>query len=145
MSDKKPWILEAGNAIESELHNMSIALGALAATDVVQNDGHFTLEDIKWMDRSDFPLVVKIILFENGKPSRYLPKTFVGSECDKFIDYLAGISLTHRIMFVRNGYIFVTESEDHQTNINDLVIDEFLKLYKRVYPEEKRMVRYGQI
>lgn len=144
MSDKKPWILEAGNMM-SELHNMSIALGALSATDIVQNDGHFTLDDIKWLDKGDFPLVVKNILFENGKPSRYLAKTFVGgAEREDFIGYLAGISLTHRIMFVRHGYIFVTESLDHQTNINDIVIEEFLKLYKRVYPEE-RSVRYGQL
>ena len=144
MSSKNPWILEAGGP-PVELKDMSIVLGDVGVTDIIRNDGYFTIKDIKWMDRADFPLVVKIILFENGKPSRYLPKTFAGADCDKFIDYLAGISLTHRIMFVKNGYIYVTESLDHQTNINDIVIEEFLKLYKRAYPEEKGSVRYGKI
>jgi hypothetical protein len=113
------------------------ALGEDEINVIIENDGFFTISDIRWWDRTEYPLVFKDIEFSGVKPSRYRQRTFTVYDCEKFIGFLSGISLTHRIMFVRHGYIYVTMSNDHQTNITGEIIEEFLKLYHRSFPTKK--------
>ena len=50
---------------------------------------------------------------------------------DEFVEFMFDVSLTHKVMYVEaNGYVFITESEDHQTNIDADLIAAMLNAYK---------------
>jgi len=79
----------------------------------------------KW-DYFTTPLTINNITFKDGRPFGFQQIHFTSIDRDtkdKFIEFLARISLTHRLMFVEiDGGVFVTESEDGQTNIDaDLI------------------------
>ena len=52
-------------------------------------------------------------------------------DVDEFLEFMHQMSLTHKVMYVEeNGYVFITESKDHQTNIDADLIDAMLNAYK---------------
>lgn len=73
------------------------------------------------------PLTINDITFKDGRPFGFQQIHFTNIDRDikdKFIEFLARISLTHRLMFVESdGGVFVTESEDGQTNIDAELIE----------------------
>ena len=71
--------------------------------------------------------VVNVIVDGKGKPYGFQTMNFPTidlEEKEKFMEFMAGLSLTHKLMFLDNyGNIFVTESNDGQTNIDADMID----------------------
>jgi hypothetical protein len=50
---------------------------------------------------------------------------------DEFVEFMHQMSFTHRVMYVEeNGFVFITESKDHQTNIDADLITAMLNAYK---------------
>lgn len=68
-------------------------------------------------------LTIVNITFFNGVPAAYQQKSFRGEHMEDFVESMAELSLTHRIMYIEDGAIIVTESTDGTTNIDADVID----------------------
>jgi hypothetical protein len=50
---------------------------------------------------------------------------------DEFLEFMHQMSFTHKVMFVEeNGAVFITESKDHQTNIDSDLLEAMLNAYK---------------
>lgn len=78
-------------------------------------------------------LTIRDIVFKDGSPSICKSMYFDYIERDKMVESavsaLAMFSLTHRLMFATyTGMIYVTESENHQTNIDAEFLDYILNL-----------------
>ena len=78
-------------------------------------------------------LTIRDIIFKDGSP--FICKTMWFDHIDRFkmvesaVSALANFSLTHRLMFATYyGTIYVTESKDHQTNIDAEFLDYILNL-----------------
>ena len=74
------------------------------------------------------------VRFKDGMPHSFCPVGFTDWCCrpkDEFIEFMAEVSLTHKVMFVEeNGAVFITESKDHQTNIDSDLLEAMLNAYK---------------
>jgi hypothetical protein len=90
----------------------------------------------KWDYFITNPRVINVI-FKNGRPFGFQYTRFTNIDLntkEQFIEFLAKISLTHRLMFVESdGGIFVTESEDGQTNIDAELIETLAEAAYRRY------------
>lgn len=79
-------------------------------------------------------LMVYDIQFKNGHPFgiRQLGFTdYHDRDVEEFVEFMFSISLTHKVMYVeKNGYVFITESNDGQTNIDADLITAMLNAYK---------------
>ncbi len=78
-------------------------------------------------------LTIRDIIFKDGSPTICKTMCFFYIDRRKMVESvvstLAVFSLTHRLMFATyNGTIYVTESEDHQTNIDAEFLDYILNL-----------------
>lgn len=52
-------------------------------------------------------------------------------DVDEFVEFMHQMSFTHTVMFVEeNGSVFITESKDHQTNIDADLLEAMLNAYK---------------
>ena len=99
--------------------------------DIAKYDGHFTLDDIKWMDVADWPIWIRCVEYdENGKPSTITSEKFTSPNLDALVVRLSELSLTHSIMFVRHGFFYLREDKEHQTNITSEVLDTLLVALK---------------
>ena len=73
------------------------------------------------------------IKFKNGHPHsvkivRFTDYNDKGME--EFLEFMFDVSLTHKVMFVdKDGHIFITKSDDGQTNIDADLIDAMLNAY----------------
>lgn len=105
-------------------------------------------QTILWYDNMDMEVVrrnidcaalnleflkIKNIIFKDGSPIICKTIYFDCMEWSKMVESavsaLATFSLTHRLMFAtHNGTIYLTESEDHQTNIDAEFLDFILNL-----------------
>ena len=103
-------------------------------------------QNILWCDNMDMEVVrrnidiaalncehltVKDIIFKDGIPiickSMYFDYIDRGKMVESAVSALANFSLTHRLMFATyNGTVYITESEDHQTNIDAKFLDYIL-------------------
>ena len=74
------------------------------------------------------------IQFKDGHPfgvRQFGFTDYYDKDIDEFVEFMFDVSLTHKVMYVEaNGYVFITESEDHQTNIDADLIDAMLNAYK---------------
>lgn len=74
------------------------------------------------------------IQFKDGHPFRMRQFGFTDSydkDMDEFVEFMHQMSFTHTVMYVEdNGYVFITESKDHQTNIDADLIEAMLNAYK---------------
>ena len=79
-------------------------------------------------------LMVYDVQFKNGHPFgiRQLGFTdFHDRDIDEFVEFMHQMSFTHKVMYVEeNGYVFITESNDGQTNIDADLITAMLNAYK---------------
>ena len=74
------------------------------------------------------PVRVYNVIYENGHPMKAQNRFFTGEGKDDFVGFMAAVSITHRVMFVeKDGAIFITESEDGNTNIDADLIEEFAR------------------
>ena len=78
-------------------------------------------------------LRIQDIIFKDGIPTICKVMCFDYMERDKMVESavstLAMFSLTHRLMFATyHGTIYITESDDHQTNIDAEFLDYILNL-----------------
>ncbi len=73
------------------------------------------------------------IKFKNGHPHYVKIVGFTDyNERDKeeFLEFMFDVSLTHKVMFVdKDGRIFITESDDGQTNIDADLMEDMLNAY----------------
>ena len=74
------------------------------------------------------------IQFKDGHPfgvRQFGFTDYYDKDIDEFVEFMFDVSLTHKVMYVEaNGYVFITESEDHQTNIDADLIAAMLNAYK---------------
>lgn len=74
------------------------------------------------------------IQFKDGHPfgvRQFGFTDYYDRDTDEFVEFMFDVSLTHKVMYVEdNGYVFITESEDHQTNIDADLISAMLNAYK---------------
>ena len=74
------------------------------------------------------------IQFKDGHPfgvRQFGFTDYYDRDTDEFVEFMFDVSLTHKVMYVEdNGYVFITESEDHQTNIDADLIAAMLNAYK---------------
>ena len=74
------------------------------------------------------------IQFKDGHPFGMRQFGFTdwyNRDIDEFVEFMHQMSFTHRVMYVEdNGYVFITESKDNQTNIDADLIAAMLNAYK---------------
>ena len=75
------------------------------------------------------PMFLQEILFEDRVPKTKKVTCFYSNEVDDLVARMAELSLTHRVMHVTGSSIYVTESEDHQTNIDADLIDAITRVF----------------
>ena len=79
-------------------------------------------------------LAVYDIQFQNGHPFRFRLFGFTDyndMDIGDFVEFMYQMSFTHKVMYVEdNGRVFITESKDHQTNIDADLIEAMLNAYK---------------
>ena len=87
----------------------------------------------KWSHNKSV-LMVYDIQFKNGHPyaiRQFGFTDFHDRDIEEFVEFMHQVSFTHKVMYVEeNGYVFITESRDHQTNIDADLIDAMLNAYK---------------
>ena len=81
-----------------------------------------------------YALKVYDIMFKNGHP-RYFKSVMFTERNDRskneFVEFMFDVSLTHKVMFVdKYRNIFITESENGQTNIDANLIAGMLNAYR---------------
>ena len=73
------------------------------------------------------------IKFKNGHPHSVKRVRFTDyndKDMEEFLEFMFDVSLTHKVMFVdKDGRIFITKSDDGQTNIDADLIDVMLNAY----------------
>lgn len=73
------------------------------------------------------------VKFKNGHPHYARMVGFTDwnvRSMEEFLEFMFDVSLTHKVMFVdKSGYIFITKSDDGQTNIDADLIDVMLNAY----------------
>ena len=79
-------------------------------------------------------LVVYDIQFKDGHPYGIRMMGFTNycdRDIDEFVEFMHHMSLTHKVMYVEeSGYVFITESDDGQTNIDAELIERMLNAYR---------------
>lgn len=74
------------------------------------------------------------IQFKDGHPfgvRQFGFTDYYDRDIDEFVQFMFDVSLTHKVMYVEdNGYVFITESKDHQTNIDADLIAAMLNAFK---------------
>ena len=79
-------------------------------------------------------LAVYDIQFKNGHPFCFHVFGFTDyndMDVEEFVKFMHQMSFTHKVMYVeKNGKVFITESKDHQTNIDADLIEAMLNAYK---------------
>lgn len=74
------------------------------------------------------------IKFKGGHPNCFRVVGFTdwhGRFKEEFLEFMFDVSLTHKVMFVdKYGGIFITKSDDGQTNIDADLIDGMLNAYR---------------
>lgn len=74
------------------------------------------------------PVRVYNVIYENGHPMKAQNRFFTGEKKEDLVEFMAAVSLTHRVMFVEEGgAIFITESKNGQTNIDADLIEAFAR------------------
>lgn len=79
-------------------------------------------------------LTVYDVKFKDGHPHSFRAVGFTDyndRDKEEFLEFMFDISLTHKVMFVdKNGRIFITKSDDGQTNIDADLIEEMLNAFR---------------
>lgn len=74
------------------------------------------------------------VKFKDGHPNRFRVVGFTDyndRDKEEFLEFMFDVSLTHKVMFVdKDGRIFITESNDGQTNIDADLIERMLNAYQ---------------
>ena len=73
------------------------------------------------------------VKFKDGHPHYFRTVGFTdynGKSEEDFLEFMFDVSLTHKVMFVDEyGGIFITKSDDGQTNIDADLIEDMLNAY----------------
>ena len=73
------------------------------------------------------------VKFKDGHPHRFKLVGFTdwnARDKEEFLEFMFDVSLTHKVMFVdKYGDIYITKSDDGQTNIDANLIDAMLNAY----------------
>jgi hypothetical protein len=104
--------------------------------DIETNNGMSVKNMVKIMSQWSLQksiLRVYDVKFKDGHPHQFRVVGFTdyndrGKE--EFLEFMFDVSLTHKIMFVDiGGHIFITKSDDGQTNIDADLIERMLNAY----------------
>ena len=84
------------------------------------------------------------VIYENDVPEKMQEKDYclTKERLEEFIPALADLSMTHVIIGVHGETVYVSESPDHQTNIDADVMDAFIHLFRR---RSRYMVNVGYL
>ena len=92
--------------------------------------------------KCNWPLIIKRIQFDGDKPVAASAlrnrDSFDERDFDRLIARLSELSLSCRIVCVRQGFIYVTETPDHSTNIDVKTIETFIKAFNEHLKEVKK-------
>lgn len=111
-------------------------------TDVYDLESHNGMPREVMMDimsqwsRQKTVLKVYDIKFRDGHPHCFRMVGFTDwnyfvRDKEDFLEFMFDVSLTHKVMFVdKNGHIYITKSNDGQTNIDADLIDAMLNAYR---------------
>ncbi len=114
--DSRVYFAEKQNILGND--NMDIEIVRRNLDIAALNHEHLTIRDIIFKDGT--PTICKVMYFG------YIEEKMM---VESAVSTLANFSLTHRIMFATyTGTIYITESEDHQTNIDSEFLDFILNL-----------------
>ena len=75
----------------------------------------------------EFPLFFNDIWFDGHNPIWKIVTSF--HDLGDFLEYMGEVSLTHEIMFVDFQSVYISRTEDHQTNIDCDILNQFIKVY----------------
>ena len=83
--------------------------------------------------KCNWPVIIKCIQFDGDKPvvatARHNKDSFDEHDFDRLIARLSELSLSCKIVCIRQGFIYVTETPDHSTNIDVKTIETFIKAF----------------
>ena len=84
------------------------------------------------------------VIYENDVAEKMQEKDYCISKerLEEFIPAVVDLSMTHVIIGVGSDTVYVSESPDHQTNIDADVVDAFIHLFKRRF---RYMVNVGYL
>ena len=92
--------------------------------------------------KCNWPLIIKRIQFDGDKPVAASAlrnrDSFDERDFDRLIARLSELSLSCRIVCVRQGFIYVTETPDHSTNIDVKTIETFIKAFNEHLKEVEK-------
>ena len=96
-------------------------------------DPPLTSKEPKWSWQKTV-LRVYDVKFKDGHPKYIKVVGFTDwndRDKEEFLEFMFDVSLTHKAMFVdKGGLIFITKSDDGQTNIDADLIDAMLNAYR---------------
>lgn len=84
------------------------------------------------------------VIYENDVAETMQEKDYciTKERLEEFIPALVDLSMTHVIIGIAGDTVYVSESPDHQTNIDADVVDAFIHLFKRRF---RYMVNVGYL
>ena len=84
------------------------------------------------------------VIYENDVAEKMQEKDYCITErkLEEFIPALVDLSMTHVIIGIGGDTVYVSESPDHQTNIDADVVDAFIHLFRRRF---RYMVNVGYL
>ena len=136
--------------LELETGGYSFHLYGADRREIMRND-HMdmdsVLRNIELAAWNKYGISISDITCENGIPMRCHRMFFDYLDDREMVEHaickLAEFSLTHRMMyFTDDGRIFVTESNDHQTNIDAELLDTISRNYLGKKPRENDYVLF---
>ena len=74
-------------------------------------------------------IIQKPMFLQGSVPKTKKVTCFYSNEVDDLVARMAELSLTHRVLHVTGSSIYVTESEDHQTNIDADLVDAITRVF----------------
>ena len=118
--------------------------------EIMQNDHMKTREFLVNLELSawnNYGITIKDITFRRGYPISCHIMFFDYMDDGEMVEHalckLAELSLTHRMMYMTDvGQIYVTESENHQTNIDADLLDTVSRTYLEKGKLEEETMRF---
>jgi hypothetical protein len=123
--------------LELETDGYSFHLYGEDSSEIMWNnnmDMDMVLRNLELSAWNNYTLTIRDITFRNGVPfichTMFFDYLDDGKMVESAICKLAELSITHRMMYMTDvGQIYVTKSENHQTNIDSELLDTISKYY----------------
>lgn len=136
--------------LELETGGYSFHLYGNDSMEIMRND-HMRMEvflqNLDLASWNGYGLTIRDITCEDGVPMECHTMFFDYFKREEMVEHaickLAEMSLTHRMMYMNDvGQIYVTKSENHQTNIDAELLDTISRNYLGKKPMENDSARF---